>query len=124
MYKFQQFSTNLQCIKCISTNYLTIICLKNSESIGNYDFVLMKKNLQALAACGLSIEDAKSEILSLKVTNYYKGPKHDFDSSRPGDIWEFKKNIDGTQFYVKLKITQVNEKDILKCIGFHEDNFI
>ena len=59
---------------------------KNAESIGNYDFVSRKKNLQALAAYGLSIKDAKSEILSIVVANYYKGPKKDFDSSRPGEI--------------------------------------
>ena len=36
---------------------------------------------------------------------------------------EFKKNIDGMQFYVKVKIVQENGEDILKCIGFHEDDF-
>ena len=36
---------------------------------------------------------------------------------------EFKKNIDGMQFYVKVKIAQENGEDILKCIGFHEDDF-
>jgi len=30
------------------------------------------------------------------------------DSNRPGDIWEFKKNIDGVQFYVKVKNKQEN----------------
>ena len=34
-----------------------------------------------------------------------------------------KKNIDGMQFYVKVKIVQENGEDILKCIGFHEDDF-
>ena len=57
------------------------------------------------------------------VGDYYKGPKQDYDPNRPGDIWEFKKNIDGIQFYVKVKIIQENGKDILKCIGFHEDDF-
>ena len=33
------------------------------------------------------------------------------------------KNIDGMQFYVKVKIVQENGEDILKCIGFHEDDF-
>ena len=39
------------------------------------------------------------------------------------DIWEFKKNIDGRQFYIKVKIVQVNGEDIVKCLGFHEDDF-
>ncbi len=97
---------------------------KSLMSAGKYDFVPRRKNMQALAAHGLSITDAKSEILSLVVADYYKGPKQDFDPSRPGYIWEFKKSIAGVQFYVKLKITQEKGEDILKCIGFHEDNFV
>lgn len=31
--------------------------------------------------------DAKSEILSLVVSDYYKGPKQDFDPSKPGVIF-------------------------------------
>lgn len=42
---------------------------------------------------------------------------------RPGDIWEFKKMVDGTQFYVKVKIVQENGENILKCLGFHKDDF-
>lgn len=96
---------------------------KNLISTGKYDFVPRRKNMQALAKNGLTITDAKNEILGLVVGDYYKGPKQDFDSDRPGDIWEFKKNIDGIQFYVKVKIVQENGEDILKCIGFHEDDF-
>ncbi len=103
-------------------NFLTTA--KTLMAIGNYDFVPRRKNMQALAAHGLSIMDAKSEILSLVVADYYKGPKRDLDPSRPGDIWEFKKMVDGEQFYVKLKIVQVNGRDILKIIGFHEDDFV
>lgn len=103
-------------------NFLTTA--KSLMSTGNYDFVRRRKNMQALAAHGLSIMDAKSEILSLVVGDYYKGPKQDLDPSRPGDIWEFKKSVDGVPFYVKLKIVQVNGRYILKCIGFHEDDFI
>lgn len=92
-------------------------------SASKYDFVPRRKNMQALAQYGLTITDAKNEILGLVVGDYYKGPKQDLDPNRPGDIWEFKKNIDGIKFYVKVKIVQVNGEDILKCIGFHEDDF-
>ena len=61
--------------------------------------------------------------MGLVAGDYYKGPKQDYDPKRPGDIWEFKTNIDGMQFYIKVKIVQENEEDILKCIGFHEDDF-
>ena len=88
---------------------------------GKYDFVPRRKNMQSLARYGLTIADAKEEILGLVISDYYKGPKQDFD--RPGVIWEFKKNIDGIQFYVKIKIVQENEEKLLKCLGFHEDDF-
>lgn len=103
------------------TIYLTEV--KRLLSEGKYDFVPRRKNMQALAQYGLTIADAKNEILGLVVGDYYKGPKQDFDLNRPGDIWEFKKNIDGMQFYVKVKIVQQNGEDILKCLVFHEDDF-
>lgn len=101
--------------------------LKEAKSLirkGKYDFVPRRKNMQSLAKYGLSIIDAKEEIVELKVENYYKGPKEDFDRTRPGAIWEFKKQIDSNLFYVKLKITEINGERVLKCIGFHEDEFI
>ena len=57
------------------------------------------------------------------VTDYYKGPKQDFDKTQPGDIWEFKKIVDDEQFYVKLKIQNIDGKNILKCLSFHEDEY-
>ena len=90
---------------------------------GDYDFVPRSRNLRALAEHGLTIADAKTEILDLMVSDYYKGPKRDFDHNQTGAIWEFKKFVDGEQFYVKLKIQNQNGKDVLKCISFHEDDF-
>lgn len=96
--------------------------VKRLLSAGKYDFVPGRK-MQALAQHGLTITDAKNEILGLVAGDYYKGPKQDLDPNHPGDIWEFKKNIDGMKFYVKVKITQENGEDILKCLGFHGDDF-
>lgn len=98
--------------------------MKRQISAGKYDFVPRPKNMQALAQYGLTIIDAKSEIYSMVVGDYYKGPKKDFDSNKSGDIWEFKKNIDGIQFYIKVKIVNQNGEDIVKCLGFHEDDFV
>lgn len=97
---------------------------KRLLSEGHYDFVPRRKNLQALARHGLTIIDAKNELFELTVADYYKGPKQDFDSNKPGDIWEFKKNVDGIPFYIKIKITTQDKEDILKCIGFHDDEYI
>ena len=92
-------------------------------SAGKYVFVPRGKNLQAFSDHGLTIADAKSEIIGLVVGDYYKGPKQDFDPAQPGDIWEFKKDVGGEQFYVKLKIQNRNGEDVLKCLSFHEDDF-
>lgn len=97
--------------------------VKGLVSAGKYDFVPRRKNLQALAQYGLTVIDAKNEIIGLTENDYYKGPKRDLDPNRPGDIWEFKKDINGTQFYVKVKIVYENGEEILKCLGFHEDDF-
>lgn len=94
---------------------------KKLVSEGRYDFVPRGKNLQSLSEHGLTVLDAKEEILDLKVANYYKGPKQDF--TRPGLVWEFKKDINGSIFYVKIKIVNVNGQDILRCIGFHDDEY-
>ncbi len=103
------------------TAYLTDV--KRLVYAGKFDFVPRRKNMQDLSQHGLTIKDAKNEILGLVVSDYYKGPKNDLDSRYPGDIWEFKKDIDGVRFYVKIKIVHENGEDILKCIGFHEDDF-
>lgn len=97
--------------------------VKRLLAAGQYDFVPRRKNLMSLAACGLTIKDAKDEILGLTASDYYKGPKQDLDAKQPGDIWEFKKKIGSKQFYVKLKIQNRNGTEILKCLSFHEDDF-
>lgn len=96
---------------------------KNLISLGRYQFITRRKNLQALAQNGLTIESAMDEILDLVVADYYKGPKQDFDKNRPGEIWEFKKKINGIPFYIKMKIDQENGKILCKCLGFHEDEY-
>lgn len=96
---------------------------KKLMAAGRYDFIPRRKNMQALSARGLTIADVKNEIMGLVVGDYYKGPKQDFDQTQPGDIWEFKKDVDGEQFYVKLKIQNRNGEDVLKCLSFHEDDY-
>ncbi len=101
-----------------------LVNAKELVALGKYDFVPRRKNMQSLASHGLTLEDAKSVIFELTVADYYKGPKRDLDSNRPGYIWEFKKTIDNFQFYIKVKIVCEENENILKCIGFHEDEFV
>ena len=106
-----------------STKYVNAFLEKKKELVvqGNYDFVPRRKNLMSLASLGLTIQNVKSEILSLKVSDYYKGPKIDLDKAKPGVIWEFKKNVNNKLLYIKMKIVNENGVDLLKCLSFHED---
>jgi len=95
--------------------------VKSLVSAGQYDFVPRRINLMSLAKAGLSLQNAKSEILSLVSSEYFSGPEHDDDPNRPGNIWVFKKDINGTLFYIKIKIANENGADIVKCLSFHDD---
>ena len=88
---------------------------------GQYDFVPRRKNLQALARQGLTLQDAKNEIMNLRTDDYHKGPKADFE--RPEEIWEFKREIENTRYYIKIKIAEESGTKVLKCLSFHEDEF-
>ena len=68
-----------------------------------------------------NIKNRKDEILSLSTTDYCSGPKPDKDM--PGEIWEFGKRIGGKGVYIKLKIAQVGNNKIAKCISFHKAEF-
>ena len=46
--------------------------VKKLVSKGKYDFVPRRKNMQSLARHGLTLLDAKNEILGLAVSDYYK----------------------------------------------------
>lgn len=111
--------------KVSASDILAYLCdVKRLVSTGAFNFVPRRKNMLDLARLGLTINDAKDEILGLTVADYYKGPKQDFDPNRPGDIWEFKKSIDGIPFYIKVKISNEDGSDIVKCLGFHEDEYV
>lgn len=94
---------------------------KEVDFIWSVSFFPRRKNLQSLAEHGISLKEAKDAIIGLISSNYYKGPKQDF--SRPGEIWEFKKKIGNVVFYIKLKIDIDGNRKVLKCLGFHEDEF-
>ena len=85
------------------------------------DVIPRTENIEALVALGLTKKDRKNEILSLSVSDYCSGPEPDVD--RPGHVWVFGKEINGMNVYMKLKIAQVNEEKIAKCLSFHIAKF-
>jgi len=74
-------------------------------------------NRQTLIYLGLTKRNLEEILLELTVLDYCKGPKPDRD--KPGEIWEFGKNVKGEDVYIKLKVAEVNGKKIAKCISFH-----
>ncbi len=74
------------------------------------------KNLQSIAAHGLTLRDVYRAISHLSDKNYSKGPMPDRNGD-PTPVWIFRKKIGGKQFYIKLKLDpQVG----VKCISFHD----
>ena len=99
--------------------------LKEFKSIGSHgrgiDIVHRKKNLGSLAKLGLNFKNCKDEIQNLSVADYCKGPEPDTD--KPGEVWEFGKIISGKEVYIKLKIANVGNIKLAKCISFHVAEF-
>ncbi len=95
--------------------------MKRLVSEGRFQFVDRKKNLDSLAKYGLTIKDLKHTLFDLCVKDYYAGPKSDDDFSL-GEIWEFIKRIETIDFYIKLKLEEEENGEIIVCISFHESN--
>lgn len=81
------------------------------------DVISRRKNNDALSELGLTRKNRRDEILTISVENYCSGPEPDHD--RPGEVWVFGKQIGSANVYIKLKIAQVGERKIAKCISFH-----
>ena len=97
--------------------YLTKV--KELVSSGLWTLIPRKKNLDSLSNHGLTIQDVKTELLSLGIMDYESGPEIDYSYS--GDIWIFKRTINSISFYIKLKIDVAGDgTEILKCLSFHE----
>ena len=75
-----------------------------------WTFIERRVNLQGLAALGLTVPQAKAEILGLNYRHYDRGPEADRD--RDG---EFIKRIGSQKVYIKLKIDTRG----CVCLSFH-----
>lgn len=93
--------------------------IKDLISEGEYTFIDRGKNLRSLFKHFLTVRDAIEIILDLNNKDYYDGPKSDYDYSQ-GEIWEFIKRVNKTDFYIKLKIEEYKEGEFLICISFRE----
>lgn len=85
------------------------------------DVIPRRENIDTLAELGLTRINRVDEILTLSAEDYCSGPEPDND--RPGDLWIFGKQIGDQTVYIKLKIAQVGEEKIAKCLSFHTAKF-
>jgi hypothetical protein len=83
------------------------------------DVVPREENNKALLELDLTPKIRQEEIFSLTYQDFVKGPVEDRDM--PGDIWEFGRQVEGTEIYIKLKLfTTKSGKRFAKCISFHK----
>jgi len=81
-----------------------------------FTFADREESLDTLARLGITVKQAKEEILGLTYQDYYRGPIPDTSSKR-GVYWEFGKSVCGEQIFMKLKAD--TEHDVAICFSFH-----
>ena len=81
-----------------------------------FSFYPRQESLDTILRLGITIPQAKQEILGLTYEDYYRGPIPDKD--RKGEkFWEFGKTIAGEQVFIKLKT--VSKHSVAICFSFH-----
>jgi len=81
-----------------------------------FSFYPREESLDTIARLGITIPQAKEEILGLTYEDYYRGPIPDKDR-RGEEYWEFGKTISDKQVFIKLKT--VSEHSAAICFAFH-----
>lgn len=85
------------------------------------DLVPRRETLETLRLLGLTKRNLEETILGLSVADYCNGPEPDRD--RPGEIWEFGKDMDGHEVYIKLKLASSGGTKMAKCVSFHKAKY-
>jgi hypothetical protein len=75
------------------------------------------ENIDTLRTLGLTKSNCEDEILSLSVLDYSSGP--DPDADRPGYFWVFGITIAHREVYIKLKLVELEDRAIARCLSFH-----
>jgi len=96
---------------------VTLFLFKFKEFAQNvFSFYKRQESLDTITRLGITIPQAKKEILSLTYEDYYRGPIPDKD--RKGEeFWEFGKIICGEEIFIKLKT--ISRKGAAVCFSFH-----
>lgn len=81
-----------------------------------FSFYAREESLDTIAHLGITIPQAKKEILGLTYEDYYRGPIPD-TGSKGGEYWDFGKTICGQEIFIKLKT--VSKHGVAVCFSFH-----
>ncbi len=96
---------------------------KRLISQGSRHFQERKKNMDSIAAMGLTIGQAWAEILRLTYRDYVGGPELDDNpkyAAMGQSWWVFGLRVANLMIYVKLRISASNA---VVCLSFHEAQF-
>lgn len=64
-----------------------------------------EKNRQGLIDLGLTPDQRREILLGLTPEDYCAGPKPD-DTDDTREVWEFGRDVEGTEVYIKLRVVQ------------------
>ena len=102
-----------------------LLLLKACLMLERYSVMDRQKNRQALISMGLRTEERREALLSLETEDYVGGPKPD-DTDGTKEVWEFGKNVHGTDVYIKFRIVEDPKNKRLHWAGiwsFHEAEY-
>lgn len=93
-----------------------LLDFKQAASASNgIDLIPGEGDMLTLGYLGITKKNLEDILLGLSVANFFKGPVQ--DGSHSGELWEFGKNMDGVDVFIKLKV--VKDLNLAKCISFH-----
>lgn len=80
-------------------------------------FVPRKENEECVTSLGITKEEVRDTIVGLGVEDYVAGALDDKDF--PGELWVFGKIIEGKSIYIKIKLTVIGDKKVIRVVSFH-----
>ena len=104
----------MECVQPWQITFFLMLFKEFAQS--NFYFVDREKSLGCLAQLGITVKQAKDEIMSLTYEDYLRGPVPD-KGTKGGELWEFGKTMEGKDIFIRLKV--VSQYNMAKCQSFH-----
>ncbi len=101
----------------VQPSQVTLFLVQFKEFAQNkFTFAERNKSQNTIAHLGITIPQAKQEILGLTYEDYYRGPIPD-TGPKGGEYWEFGRIICSQEIFIKLKT--VSKYRVAVCFSFH-----